>query len=80
MDSNRLKEAYQRLELLDDRLTYKIRPRSGGFSSPSPDHIDAKLKELAEYTLELKDILREFMLAFARRKSKASEPPGGTPV
>ncbi len=80
MDPSRLKEAYQRLEILDDRLTHKIRPRSGGFSSPSPDQIDAKLKELAEYTLELKDILREFMLAFARRKSAPSEPPGNTTV
>jgi hypothetical protein len=78
MDPNRLKEAYQRLELLDDRLTYKIRPRSSGFSSPAPEQIDAKLRDLAEYTLELKDILREVVLSFARRPP--AEPPGGTLV
>ncbi len=66
MDPNRLKEAYQRLEALDDRLTFKIRPRTGSMISPTVDHVDGKLRDLATYTLELKDILREFMLAFAR--------------
>jgi hypothetical protein len=79
MDPNRLKEAYQRLEALDDRLTFKIRPRSG-FTQPSTEQIDAKVKDLAEYTLELKDILREVILSFARRAAPPSEPPGGTMV
>ena len=70
MDSNRLKEAYQRLEALDERLSYKIRPRSSvSMVAPTAEQIDMKLKDLANYTLELKDIMREFMLAFARRKS-----------
>lgn len=68
MDPNRLKEAYQQLEALDDRLTHKVRPRPGTIS-PTPDQIDARLRDLAAYTLELKDILREFMLAFAKRPS-----------
>ena len=68
MDPQRLKEAYQRLEALDERLTYKIRPKSDSFVSPSVEKVDAKLNDIANYTLELKDILREFMLAFARRK------------
>ncbi len=69
MDPNRLKEAYQRLEALDERLSYKIRPRpSASMVSPTAQQVDAKLKDLANYTLELKDIMREFMLAFARRK------------
>lgn len=67
MDPDRLKEAYQQLEVLDDRLSYKIRPREGSMVSPTVDQVDAKLKDLASYTLELKDILREFMLAFAKR-------------
>jgi hypothetical protein len=74
MDPNRLKEAYQRLEALDDRLTYKIRPGSGSsMLSPSVDQVDAKLKDLANYTIELKDILREVMLSFAKPK----KPPAG---
>ncbi len=70
MDPNRLKEAYQRLEALDERLSYRIRPRStASMVSPTAQVVDAKLKDLANYTLELKDIMREFMLAFARRKA-----------
>ena len=65
MDSNRLKEAYQRLEALDERLRYKVKPKPA-LSTPSTDQVDAKLRDLATYTLELKDIMREFMLAFAR--------------
>ena len=67
MDPNRLKEAYQQLESLDDRLAHKIRPRSTFMSAPSTDQLDARLKDLASFTLELKDILREFMLAFAKQ-------------
>jgi hypothetical protein len=66
MDPQRLKEAYQQLDLLDERLTYKIRPRSGTVS-PTADQVDAKLRDLANYTLELKDIMKQFMLAFASR-------------
>ncbi len=66
MDPNRLKEAYQQLEALDDRLTHKIRPRSSFTASPTVDLVDGKLRDLAAYTLELKEILREFMLAFAK--------------
>ncbi len=66
MDPNRLKEAYQRLEALDDRLTYKIRPRTGSMITPTAESVDGKLRDLATYTLELREILREFMLAFAK--------------
>ena len=67
MDPNRLKEAYQRLESLDERLTYKIRPRSNvSMVTPTADQVDAKLRDLADYTVELKEILRDFMLSFAK--------------
>jgi hypothetical protein len=65
MDPNRLKEAYQQLESLEDRLAFKIRPRSS-MTTPSMDQVDNKIKDLANFTLELKDIMREFMLAFAK--------------
>ena len=70
---NRLKQAYQQLEALDDRLSYKIRPRSSLSTSPSVDQVDAKLKDIANFTLELKDILREVILAFASKP----KPPAG---
>lgn len=69
MDPNRLKEAYQQLESLEDRLSYKIRPRSESMITPTVEHVDAKLRDLATFTLELKDIVREFMLSFAKPKA-----------
>ena len=68
MDPERMKEAYQQLEALDERLTYKIRAGSrGSMIQPTPEQLNAKLVDLANFSLELKDILREFMLAFAKR-------------
>ncbi len=69
MDPQRLKDAYERLQALDERKTYKIRPRSLQLRSPTADQVDDKLRELADYTIELKEIVRELMLAFARRKT-----------
>jgi hypothetical protein len=74
MDPQRMKAAYQQLEALEDRLAYKIRPRPTNIS-PSVDQVDAKLKDLANFTLELKDVLRELMLSFATRP----QTPGGGP-
>lgn len=73
MDPQKMKEAYQRLETLDDRLTYKVRSR-GTTVQPTNDQLNARLNDVATYTLELKDILREFMLAFAQPR----RPPEGS--
>ncbi len=71
MDPNRLKEAYQRLESLDERLTYKIRPRSMvSMVSPTPEQVDGRLRDLASYTVELKEIMHDFMLAFAKTRKR----------
>ena len=71
MDPKRFKEAYAKLEVLDDRLTYKIRSRSTkGRYSPSLEQVDERLRDLAEYTLELKDVVREMMLSIAAKSSE----------
>ncbi len=67
MDPERMKEAYRRLDVLDDRLSYKIKPK-GGFTQPSPDQINAHLNDVSNYVLELKDIMRELMLSFANKR------------
>jgi hypothetical protein len=68
MDAQRLKDAYQRLQSLDDRLTHKVRPRPGGsLVRPSPDQLEQTLRELATYTVELKEIVEELFLAIAAR-------------
>ena len=67
MDPDRMKEAYRRLEVLDDRLSYKIKPK-GGFTQPSADQINDHVNDVAKYVLELKDIVRELMLSFATKR------------
>ena len=68
MDPNRLKEAYQKLQTLDDRLTHKVRPRAGGsLVRPSPEQLEQSLRELAAYTVELKEVVHELILAIGSR-------------
>lgn len=68
MDAKRFKEAYARLDLVDDRLTYKIRTKSvKSRTAPSVDQLDERVKDLAEMTLEVKDVLKELMLSMASK-------------
>lgn len=71
MDPNRFKEAFAKLEVLDDRLTYKVRSRAHARAT-SPEQLDERLRDVAEFVLELKDVMREMMLAIASK-------PGGKP-
>jgi len=74
MDSQRLKDAYQKLQLLDERLTYKIKPKpGGGMLRPTPDQLEQSLRDLASYSIELKEVVQELFLAIAG-KPKKSEP------
>jgi hypothetical protein len=75
MDPQKMKEAYQKLESLDERLTFKIRSR-GTTVQPTTDQLNAKLNDVASYTIELKEIMQEFMLAFATRRPEGPPPAG----
>ncbi len=72
MDPQRFKDAYQRLDLLDERLRHKIRPQSS-MRGTNLDQVDGKVKDLANYTLELKGIVEELFLAIA------GKPPSKSP-
>jgi hypothetical protein len=65
MDPQRLKDAYQKLQQLDERLTYKIRPKAGSLSRPNPEQLEQGMRDLASYTVELKEVLQELFLAIA---------------
>ena len=65
MDANRFKEAFAKLEVLDDRLTYKVRSKSIQNRSSENERLDERVRDVAEYVLELNDIVRELMLAIA---------------
>ncbi|MCB1032306.1 MAG: hypothetical protein KDD47_00540 [Acidobacteria bacterium] len=75
MDPQRLKQAFQKLESLDDRLSYKIRSGSSSLSRQTVEQLEERHRHLAEFTLELKDILRETILALGSRP----KPPAPTP-
>jgi hypothetical protein len=66
MDPQRMKDAYQKLQMLDERLTYKVRPKPGGaMTRPNPEQIEQSLRDLATYTVELKEIVQELFQAIA---------------
>jgi len=61
MPENPLSEMLERLDLLDERLAFKLRGRGASYASPTADQVDKRCSEVAEYVLELKDILRELL-------------------
>ncbi|HEX4961708.1 MAG TPA: hypothetical protein VF173_12770 [Thermoanaerobaculia bacterium] len=69
MDPQRLKDAYQKLQSLDERMTYKVRPRSSGplSSRPSSEQLEQAVRDLASYTVELKEVVQELFLAIASK-------------
>jgi len=81
MDPERLKQAYAKLRLLDERLTYKVRPRSGGaglLARPTADQLEEKVRDLADYTLELKDVVQELILAIGSKPGSTKGGGGST--
>lgn len=75
MDPKRFKDAFDRLQYLDESLTYKV-PRHGRsrLHSPSLDEVDDALKTLGDYTTELKDVVRELFLAIGSRPKPEEGP------
>lgn len=67
MDPKKMKAAYQKLQALDERLTYKVRPRGGGYSRPGIEQVDEHLRHLAQYTVELKEVVEDLFRAIAAR-------------
>lgn len=71
MDPKKMKAAYQKLQALDERLTYKVRPKSGGgYSRPGIEQVDDHLRAVAEYTVELKEVVEDLFRAIAAKPEK----------
>jgi hypothetical protein len=64
VNAERFKEAYVKLQLLDDRLTHKVRGR-GTTSRLSQDQLEDRVKDLSAYSIELKEVLDELFQAIA---------------
>ena len=71
MDAKRFKEAYEKLQILDDRSTYKVRPRSGSLSHATVEQLEERHRDLADYTIELKEILEELFLAIGGKSDSS---------
>jgi hypothetical protein len=67
MDPQKLKEVYEQLESLDDRLGHRLRGR-GGPARASLEQIEDRVRDLAAYTSELRALVRDLVLAFAKPK------------
>jgi hypothetical protein len=70
MNAEQFKEAYGRLQVLDERLTYKIRPRSGSMSRATVEQLEERVRDLAEYTVDLREIVDELFRAIAAPAAK----------
>lgn len=74
MDPQKLKEVFDRLEALDDRLSHRLRSRAvAGSHRASPEELEERLRDVTAYVLELRELVRDLMLAIAARPS-AAEP------
>ena len=68
MDPELFRAAYARLERLDERHAYKLRSRTRAITTPpSPDQVERQLRDLTEYTLELRQIVGELFEAISAR-------------
>lgn len=68
MDPQKLKEVYERLEALDDRLSYRLRSRAAaGSHRASPEELEERLRDVTTYVLDLRELVRDLMLAIAAR-------------
>lgn len=62
MDAAKLKHVYDRLDVLDDRLTHRVRPRQpANMGRLNPQLMEERVKDLSDYTVELKEIVRELV-------------------
>jgi hypothetical protein len=68
MDAERFKQAYARLEALDERLTHKVRPTKGrSLTRPTAEQLEVRMQDLADYSVALKEVVAELFLAIAGR-------------
>ena len=80
MDPDRFRTAYQRLQSLDERLSYKVRPRSNvSFGRATHEQLEDRVRDLAQYTLELKEVMDEMFQAIAAAPPAAKTPPAKAP-
>lgn len=73
MDPKRLKDVHDRLESLDDRLSYRLRARSSGPGRATVEQIEDRLRDVTEYTLELRTLVYDMLMGLVGKSDP--EPP-----
>lgn len=70
MDPQRLQQTYAKLRSLDERMTHAVRPRpGGGLSRAGTEQLEERHRDLARYTIELKEVVQELILAIGSKPS-----------
>ncbi len=73
MDAKIFREAQQKLQSLDERMTYRIRPRSTGYLGHlTREQLEERHRDLANFTIQLKEIMDALFQAIAGKSSKVS--------
>ncbi len=67
MDPQRIKDVYERLEVLDDRLGHRLRARST--SRATLEQLEEKVRDLVEYTSDLRQLVRDLVIGISSRPS-----------
>jgi hypothetical protein len=62
MDRDKVRELKEHLDFVDDRHSHRLRSWSGGsLLRLSPEDLERRQRELVDYVLELKEVLRELL-------------------
>jgi hypothetical protein len=64
MDRDKLREIREHLDFVDDRFTHRVRgTSSGSLVRLGPEELERRYRELADYVVELKEVLRQLLHA-----------------
>jgi hypothetical protein len=79
MDPQRMRDVYERLQLLEDRLGHRVRPaRGGSMGRATPEQLEERVRDLAHYTTELRQLVEDLVTAIGSRPAgSAGESKSG---
>ena len=69
MNRDKLRELREHLDFVDDRYTHRLRSGGSSLVRPGPDEIERRQRDLAEYTIELKETLRQLLALLDEQES-----------
>ena len=64
MDRDKIREIKEHLDFIDERLTHRVRGgSSGSLVRLGPDELERRHRDLADYVVEVKEVLRQLLHA-----------------